>query len=94
MPTKIRTGYLEDGTKVRVSKKSGAIVSKPDRSNLTYLNRTKDFKQGPLDTPPAAVLKKTYAGEDFMQVYMDFEKYLQEKAAIEDLLVFKKDPPK
>ena len=69
VPTRIRTGYLEDGTKVRVSKKTGAIIPKPDRSNMTYLARTKDRKAGPLDTPPDAVLKKTYGGEDFYRVY-------------------------
>ena len=72
-PTRIRTGYLEDGSKVRVSKKSGAIIPKPDRSNLTYLARTKDTKPGPMDTPSDAVLKKTYTGEDFTRVYMEFE---------------------
>ena len=40
-PTRIKYGFLEDGTKVRVSKKSGAIIPKPDRSHLTYFNRTK-----------------------------------------------------
>ena len=69
VPTRIRTGYLEDGSKVRVSKKTGAIIPKPDRSNKTYLARTKDFKAGPLDTPAEAVLKKSYAGEDFLAVY-------------------------
>ena len=52
VPTRIRIGYLEDGTKVRVSKKSGAIVPKPDRSNLTYAMRNKDYKSGPNDTTP------------------------------------------
>lgn len=74
-----------------MSKKSGAIIPKPDRSNLTYLVRTKDNKPGPLDTMPEAVLKKTYAGEDFMRVYQDFDNYLQEKAALEQKLVFDED---
>mgnify|MGYP000450973083 FL=1 len=34
IPTRIKYGYLEDGTKVRVSKKSGSIIPKPYRSNL------------------------------------------------------------
>jgi hypothetical protein len=34
--TKIKYGFLEDGTKVRVSKKTGALIPKPDRSHLTY----------------------------------------------------------
>ena len=91
VPTRIRTGYLEDGTKVRVSKKSGAIIPKPDRSNLTCLDRTKDYKPGPLDTPAELVLKKTYAGEDFLRVYKEFEQYLEEKANLEANLVFKDD---
>jgi len=40
-PTKIKYGFLEDGSKVRISKKSGTLIPKPDRSHLTYLNRTK-----------------------------------------------------
>ena len=63
IPTRIKTGYLEDGTKVRVSKKTGAIIPKPDRSNLTYQARTKDKVAGPHDTPSKYVLQKTYAGE-------------------------------
>ena len=90
-PTRIRIGYLEDGAKVRVSKKSGAIIPKPDRNNLTYLARTKDTKPGPLDTAPEAVLKKTYAGEDFLRVYQEFDNYLQEKAILEQKLVFDDD---
>lgn len=29
-PTKVTYSYLEDGTKVRISKRSGAIIPKPD----------------------------------------------------------------
>lgn len=35
-PTKIKFAYLEDGTKVRVSKRTGALIPKPDRSHLSY----------------------------------------------------------
>ncbi len=49
-------GYLEDGTKVRVSKKSGAVIPKPDRSNLKYVNRIKNREPGDLDTKPEDVL--------------------------------------
>ena len=55
-PTRIKYGYLEDGTKVRISKKSGSIIPKPDRSHLTYAERTKNFKMGPNDTPADLVL--------------------------------------
>jgi len=91
IPTRVRTGYLEDGTKVRVSKKSGSVIPKPDRSELTYFARTKDLKPGPNDTKPELVMKKTYAGEDFLRVFNDFEKYLEDKAALEAKLVFKED---
>jgi len=37
------------------------------------------------------VLKKTYTGEDFFQVYQDFENYLIEKEDIEAHLVFDED---
>ena len=29
--TRVSTGYLEDGTKVRIAKKSGAVIPKPER---------------------------------------------------------------
>ena len=50
--TRVRYGFLEDGTKVRVSKKTGAIIPKPSREDMTYLNRTKNFEAGPSDTDP------------------------------------------
>ena len=67
--TRIKYGYLEDGTKIRVSTKSGAIIPKPDRSNLKYILRTKTKTIGDLDTKPEDVLEKTYKGEDFVSVY-------------------------
>ena len=76
VPTRIKYGFLEDGSKVRVSKKSGSIIPKPDRSHLTYLERTKNFKEGPNDTPRDLVLKKTYQGEDFIRVRNEFETYI------------------
>ena len=57
---RIKIGYLEDGTRVRQSKKSGVIIPKPDRSHLTYINRTKKRQDGPEDTKPEQVLQKTY----------------------------------
>ena len=38
---KVKTAYLEDGTKVRVSKKTGTVIPKPERADLKYVNRTK-----------------------------------------------------
>ena len=88
--TRILNGYLEDGTKVRVSKKSGAVIPKPDRSQLKFINRTKDKEQGDLDTNPQDVLEKTYRGEDFVRVYAEFQEYIRIKEDKEKLLVFDK----
>ena len=88
-PTKIRYGYLEDGTKVRISKKSGAIVPKPDRSNMTYVNRTKSIEAGINDTRGDLVLEKTYEGEDFIKIKQEFEMYLRMKEDKERLMVFR-----
>jgi len=87
-PTRIRYGFLEDGSKVRISKKSGALIPKPDRSNLTYLNRTKGREPGPNDTKGEDVLEKTYKGEDFMRVKAEFDEYIRMKEEKEGLMVF------
>lgn len=87
-PTKIRYGFLEDGTKVRISKKSGAIIPKPDRTHLTYLNRTKSREVGIYDTRGDLVLEKTYKGEDFLKVKAEFEAYIRLKEDKERLMVF------
>jgi len=88
-PTKIRYAYLEDGTKVRVSKKSGAIIPKPDRSHLTYINRTSAREVGINDTRGDLVLEKTYEGEDFLKIKAEFEAFLRIKEDKERLMVFK-----
>ena len=85
----MRYGFLEDGSKVRISKKSGAIIPKPDRSHLTYINRTKSRETGILDTRGDLVLEKTYKGEDFVKIKMEFDEYLRLKEERERLLVFK-----
>ena len=83
-------GYLADGTKVRVSKKSGAIIEKPERSDLKYINRTASKEAGDADTKPEDVLQKTYQGEDFVKVYNEFQEYIRIKEEKEEqLLVFK-----
>ena len=88
-PCRVRYGFLEDGTKVRISKKTGALIPKPDRSQLTYLNRTKQRETGPNDTRGDLVLEKTYEGEDFLRVKAEFEEFIRLKEEKEDLLVFK-----
>jgi hypothetical protein len=87
--TRIQYGFLEDGTKVRISKKTGALIPKPDYANLTYMNRTKGKQAGDLDTMPPDVLEKTYKGEDFLRVKAEFDEYIRMKEEKEGLLVFK-----
>ena len=57
-PTKVALRYLEDGSKVRVSKRSGALIPKNmdallKRSDRSPLNEAKD-------TPAAVAHKRTY----------------------------------
>ncbi len=65
VPTRIKIGYLADGKKVRISKKSGSIIEKPTFPyfNPTYLH--KDKIDGLLDTSPVKAVEITYKGEDF-----------------------------
>jgi large subunit ribosomal protein L24 len=48
--TRVGIGYLEDGTKIRVSKKSGSIIEKPSREDMAYESRTKNKVDGTVDT--------------------------------------------
>ena len=84
----MKAGFLEDGSRVRISKKSGAILPKPDRSHLTFVNRTAKKEDGLLDTKTELVHEKTYTGEDFMRVKAEFEEFIRIKEEKEDLLVF------
>lgn len=86
---KVRKGYTEDGSRVRISKKTGAIIPKPDRSHLTYVFRTKSFEDGPNDTRGDLVIEKTYEGEDFLRIRAEFNEYIRLKEEKERLLVFK-----
>uniref|UniRef100_A0A7S0T644 Large ribosomal subunit protein uL24c n=1 Tax=Erythrolobus madagascarensis TaxID=708628 RepID=A0A7S0T644_9RHOD len=56
-PTPITYKYLEDGTKVRVSKRSGAIIPKPQ---ILFMKRKERPVGGAKDTPPEVVVQKTY----------------------------------
>ncbi len=87
-PCRTKTGYLEDGTKVRVSKKSGGIIPKPDRSEMTYDNRTKTRETGIYDTKPEDVHEKTYKGEDLLKVQLEFQEYINMKKLKERELIF------
>ena len=63
-PTKVARRYLEDGTKVRISKKSGHIIPKPEWHRIT----PRSMVMGPKDTKPGDVFEVTFA---------DYDKYLK-----------------
>jgi large subunit ribosomal protein L24 len=88
--TRVAIGYLEDGTKVRVAKRSGAIIERPSTEEFSYENRHKNKIDGQGDTAPDRVLEVTYKGEDFDRIRDDFLAEIAEKDAVEDLLVFDK----
>ena len=88
--TRIRVGYLSDGTKVRISKRSNQIIPKPNYDHLTYAARTSNKKEGTLDTSATKALEKTYLGEDFNAIRVEFQKYISQKEKIENLLIFDK----
>lgn len=53
--------YLEDGTKVRVSKSSGLIINKPEPT--AYLKKKQERQklgEGPKDTPLSIATKQTF----------------------------------
>ena len=66
------------------------MIPKPDRSDLKYINRTKDKEQGDMDTNPEDVVAKTYFGEDFVKIFNEFQEYIRVKEEKEKLLVFPK----
>eukprot|EP00614_Pseudopedinella_elastica_P033816 CAMPEP_0172628914 /NCGR_PEP_ID=MMETSP1068-20121228/164590_1 /TAXON_ID=35684 /ORGANISM="Pseudopedinella elastica, Strain CCMP716" /LENGTH=172 /DNA_ID=CAMNT_0013439291 /DNA_START=270 /DNA_END=788 /DNA_ORIENTATION=+ len=59
LPTRVGSGFLEDGTKVRISKRTGAIIPKPEFKRP----RPKNLVAGPRDTPAEEVLEVTYKPE-------------------------------
>eukprot|EP00011_Vannellida_sp_DIVA3-517-6-12_P012337 CAMPEP_0114625230 /NCGR_PEP_ID=MMETSP0168-20121206/11165_1 /TAXON_ID=95228 ORGANISM="Vannella sp., Strain DIVA3 517/6/12" /NCGR_SAMPLE_ID=MMETSP0168 /ASSEMBLY_ACC=CAM_ASM_000044 /LENGTH=165 /DNA_ID=CAMNT_0001836509 /DNA_START=16 /DNA_END=511 /DNA_ORIENTATION=- len=73
LPCKVRWGFLENGEKVRVSKRTGEIVPKPE--DLGVRMRRKD---GDMDTPAEAVRKVTYKPPAFLELK---QQYLQREAA-------------
>ena len=58
-PTRVATRWLEDGTKVRVAKRSGAVIPKPE------FKRKKDppLESSPKCTSPELVLERTFDGD-------------------------------
>eukprot|EP00638_Chattonella_subsalsa_P005672 CAMPEP_0117733364 /NCGR_PEP_ID=MMETSP0947-20121206/33_1 /TAXON_ID=44440 /ORGANISM="Chattonella subsalsa, Strain CCMP2191" /LENGTH=210 /DNA_ID=CAMNT_0005547935 /DNA_START=90 /DNA_END=722 /DNA_ORIENTATION=+ len=73
LPTRIRIGYLEDGTKVRIAKRSGAIIPRPE---ILMERRTpRSTVVGDKDTAPDEVLKKTFQGLDELGQDLAMQEY-------------------
>ena len=51
LPGKVDIGFKEDGSKVRIFKKTGSILELPERMIPSYSQRHSDKVDGPLDTP-------------------------------------------
>ncbi|KAM3140304.1 hypothetical protein pb186bvf_007660 [Paramecium bursaria] len=88
--SKIQRGFLEDGSPVRVTKKTGSVVPKPIDPAFKYAHRHKNKVDGVKDTAASDVVKITYQGEDLYQIREQFLQFIKEKEAKEKLLVFDK----
>lgn len=87
-PTRVKFGYLEDGTKVRVSVRSGALLKKPERPDIKYIMRHHGKEDGIKDTAYDVALEQTYFGEDFEGLDRKFQDYVKEKEREAEWLVF------
>jgi large subunit ribosomal protein L24 len=65
--TKVARKYLEDGTKVRVSKASGQVIPKPD---LLIDRKPRSSVLGLKDTAPADVFAVTFEGYEKYMSYI------------------------
>lgn len=79
----------ETGKKIRISKKSNTIISRPMLPEFSKEFRLKGKVEGAYDTKPAKVLEVTYKGEDLESIKKQFEEEIAEKERREKLLVFK-----
>lgn len=73
--TRVATRYLEDGTKVRVAKKSGTIIPRPETLKVRRVPRPTE--PGPSDTPTELVQKETWPGLEF-----EYQRLLARRAAL------------
>lgn len=68
LPTRIRFAFLEDGTKVRVAVRSGAIIPRPEILKYRRKPRPDDT---PKDTSATVVLERTFKDEDGLYAALD-----------------------
>ena len=78
-PTRVKIGYLEDGTKVRVGLESGSIIPVPSYEHMKYETKYQNKPEGPLDTPVSLAHRLTYNGEDFKKIEEEFQLFIQKK---------------
>ena len=88
IPVRIKIGYLEDGSRVRISKKTGNIIEKPSFEHTKYESRNSNKVDGPLDTMSDKAHEITYKGEDFESVRKEFDEFIMDKEKVERNLVF------
>lgn len=75
-PTRVGTAWLEDGTKVRVAKRSGAVIPRPAVGRRVPRRGGPD---GPKDTSPEVAVARTYEDEEGLYgAYEDFLKLCEE----------------
>ncbi|CCI46009.1 hypothetical protein ABG067_001533 [Albugo candida] len=65
-PTRIAIRFTEDGDKLRVSKKTGTIISKPEKLKERKVPR--GAETGPFDTPPQDALERTVEDWEVVKV--------------------------
>lgn len=74
--SKIGFAFLADGTKVRIAKRSGAIIPRPEI--LTKRRKPLPTGDGPKDTPAEVVSKVTYKDEaGLYEKYESFAKVIE-----------------
>lgn len=84
--TKVYFGFLEDGTKVRVTKASNSVL--PRAAPATYVQRHLEKQDGVKDTAPSKAVEASYRGEDFAGIKTAFDAWVREKEEKEKWLVF------
>lgn len=75
-PTKVSRRYLEDGTKVRVSKKTGTIIPKPEPTD----RRPRSNVIGEKDTTESDVFAVTFDDYEMFLPHI----YFDERAKLEE----------
>lgn len=77
LPTRVTFAFTEDGAKVRVAKRSGAVIPRPEILKVRRKERAPD---GPKDTPPMVALHRSFKDEDSLyEHYEGFKELVGKK---------------